>query len=114
MSRISSGYPAHNRRLDLADDLGEGLDLLLDLALLHHFLDLLHRVQDGAVVAVELLPDGVKRHVEYLAAQVHGDLTRVGNLARATLSHEVGVLDLEEGLDLLLNILDREVARGAA
>ena len=81
---------------------------------LHLLLYLLEGVEDGGVVAVELLADGGVGHVEQLAAEVDGDVARVDDVARALVADQVLLADLEELAHHLLDVLDGEVLRRSA
>ena len=51
--------------------------------------------------------------VEHLAAQVHGDLPRVGDVARPLLSHQISMADFVVALHLVLDRAYVETFHGA-
>lgn len=67
-----------------------------------------------AVIAVEFLADVVEGKIEQLSAKVDGDLPRVDDVSGSLRTDEVAVLDLEEGFNFLLNVLDGQISRRTA
>lgn len=97
--------------LHLLDALDEVFDDLMKLGvLLALFGDLVVGVQDGRMVtAAEEVADLRQRGVGELAAEVHGNLARERDAARAFLGMEVLDADLEVGGDNLLDDLERDL-----
>ena len=79
------------------DHLREFLDLVVGAAVFRHFLaDLAIRVHDGGVVlAAELVADFGQGQFGQFAAQIHGDLARVGDLPGLSGADELVQGDLE-------------------
>ena len=55
------------------------------------------------MVSVELLSDVVVGDIEHLAAQVHGNLACVSDVARSFLSYQIGVADFIVAFHLVLD-----------
>ena len=101
--------------LQLANDLPQRFHLLTGYAVLLHLrLDVAYRIHDGRVIPVELLPDVPVRDVEQLSTQVDGGLSRVGDVTRSFLAHDIGMADLEEVLRHLQDIVCGEPFAGTA
>ena len=67
-----------------------------------------------AVISVKFLADVVEGKIEQLSAKIDGDLPRVDDVSGSLRTDEVAVLDLEEGFNLLLNVLDGQISRRTA
>src|SRR3712207_4228745 len=107
-SLAAPGSGASAFALDLV---GYFVDLVKDVAVaVYEVGDLGGRVHHGRVVAAtEGAADLGQRLVGELAAQVHGDLPRVGERLRAARPYEVGLLDAEVAADFVLDELDRDL-----
>ena len=113
--RLSTVIRRCFHRLKLANDLLERLDFFLNFpASPHHLFDRRNRMHGRAVIAVEFLADVVEGKIEQLSAKVDGNLPRVDDVSGSLRTDEVAVLDLEEGFNLLLNVLDGQISRRTA
>ncbi len=81
--------------------------------LLHHILDRLHGMNNGAVIATtKSLANFLERVAGELPREVHRDLPRKGNGAGPALAGHIGVTDLIMIGDAFLDPLDIETILG--